>query len=59
MSPCSIPKQGDVDAQFAAALPETHGMIGVGRPLGEKQLAQAGKLEVISSASRWATTTTT
>ena len=45
------PKQGDVDAQLAAALPETHGMIGVGRPLGEKQLAQATQLEVISSVS--------
>ncbi|AMO75636.1 Glyoxylate/hydroxypyruvate reductase B [Pseudomonas citronellolis] len=45
------PKLGDVDAQFAAALPQAHGMIGVGRPLGEKQLAQAGQLEVISSVS--------
>ena len=45
------PKQGDVDAQLAAALPTTHGMIGVGRPLGEKQLAQATQLEVISSVS--------
>ncbi|MCY1282628.1 Glyoxylate/hydroxypyruvate reductase B [compost metagenome] len=45
------PKLGDVDAQYAAALPETHGMIGVGRPLGAKQLEQAGKLEVISSVS--------
>lgn len=25
------PKQGDIDAQYAAALPDTHGMIGVGR----------------------------
>ncbi len=24
------PKQGDIDAQYAAALPDTHGMIGVG-----------------------------
>ncbi len=49
--PVLDPKQGDIDAQLAAALPETHGMIGVGRPLGAKQLAQATQLEVISSVS--------
>lgn len=41
------PKQGDIDAQYAAALPDTHGMIGVGRPLGARQLEQAMQLEVI------------
>nr|WP_132678737.1 NAD(P)-dependent oxidoreductase [Pseudomonas aeruginosa] len=45
------PKQGDIDAQYAAALPDTHGMIGVGRPLGARQLEQAKQLEVISSVS--------
>ena len=45
------PKQGDIDAQYAAALPDTHGMIGVGRPLGARQLEQAMQLEVISSVS--------
>ncbi|MBD1598290.1 2-hydroxyacid dehydrogenase [Pseudomonas typographi] len=45
------PKQGDVAAQFNEALPQAHGLIGAGRPLGEKQLASAGKLEVVSSVS--------
>lgn len=43
--------KGDIDAQYAEALPHAHGMIGVGRPLGPRQLAQAVKLEVISSVS--------
>ena len=42
---------GDIEAQYAAALPEAHGMFGVGRRLGRAQLAQAQQLEVISSAS--------
>ena len=42
---------GDIDAQYAAALPEAHGLLGVGRPFGRVQLAQAGQLEVISSIS--------
>lgn len=42
---------GDIDAQYAAALPEAHGLLGVGRPFGRAQLAQAGRLEAISSIS--------
>lgn len=45
------PKQGDIAAQFDAALPEAHGLIGAGRPLGRKQLEMAKKLEVVSSVS--------
>ncbi len=45
------PKKGDVAAQFDAALPEAHGLIGAGRPLGRKQLAVAKNLEVVSSVS--------
>ena len=43
--------KGDVPAQMAEHLPNTHGMIGAGRRLGEKQLAQATQLEVVSSVS--------
>ncbi len=42
---------GDIDAQYAAALPEAHGLLGVGRPFGRAQLEQAGQLEVISTIS--------
>lgn len=45
------PKQGDVGAQFDAALPQAHGLIGAGRPLGRQQLAAASQLEVVSSVS--------
>ncbi|RXT77120.1 bifunctional glyoxylate/hydroxypyruvate reductase B [Pseudomonas syringae] len=45
------PKQGDINAQFAEALPESHGLIGAGRKLGRKQLQNATKLEVVSSIS--------
>ncbi|EIK95301.1 2-hydroxyacid dehydrogenase [Pseudomonas sp. M47T1] len=45
------PKSGDIGAQFDEALPNAHGLIGAGRPLGAKQLASAGKLEVVSSVS--------
>ena len=45
------PKKGDVAAQFDAALPKAHGLIGAGRPLGRKQLAIATQLEVVSSVS--------
>ncbi len=45
------PKKGDVAAQFDEALPNAHGLIGAGRPLGAKQLANAAKLEVVSSVS--------
>jgi len=45
------PKQGDIAAQFDEALPNAHGLIGAGRPLGAKQLASASKLEVVSSVS--------
>ncbi len=45
------PKHGDIAAQFDEALPNAHGLIGAGRPLGAKQLASAGKLEVVSSVS--------
>lgn len=42
---------GDIDDQYAAALPEAHGLLGVGRPFGRAQLAQARQLEVISTIS--------
>ncbi|MBP1144861.1 MULTISPECIES: 2-hydroxyacid dehydrogenase [Pseudomonas] len=45
------PKQGDINAQFAEALPESHGLIGAGRKLGREQLQNATKLEVVSSIS--------
>ncbi|AMB84414.1 D-glycerate dehydrogenase [Pseudomonas agarici] len=45
------PKLGDLNAQFAEALPHSHGLIGVGRKLGRAQLENAGKLEVVSSVS--------
>jgi gluconate 2-dehydrogenase len=45
------PQFGDVAAQFDAALPKAHGMIGAGRPLGREQLANAALLEVVSSVS--------
>ncbi|NNG65021.1 hypothetical protein HKD51_25945, partial [Pseudomonas fragi] len=45
------PKLGDLNAQFDEALPHAHGLIGVGRKLGRKQLANARQLEVVSSVS--------
>ena len=42
---------GDIDAQFAAAIPEAHGLIGVGRKLGRAQLHAARQLEVVSTIS--------
>jgi len=45
------PKQGDINAQFEEALPDSHGLIGAGRKLGREQLANAAKLEVVSSIS--------
>ncbi|WP_248803730.1 2-hydroxyacid dehydrogenase [Pseudomonas sp. MWU13-2100] len=45
------PKLGDLNAQFDAALPHAHGLIGVGRKLGRAQLENAAKLEVVSSVS--------
>ncbi|MNQ24256.1 gluconate 2-dehydrogenase [Pseudomonas linyingensis] len=42
---------GDIDAQYASALPEAHGLLGVGRPFGRAQLERAGRLEVISTIS--------
>lgn len=45
------PKLGDIATQFAEALPRAHGLIGAGRPLGEAQLHNAERLEVISSIS--------
>lgn len=45
------PKAGDIAAQFNQALPQAHGLIGAGRLLGRKQLADAAKLEVVSSVS--------
>ncbi|MGE8407208.1 MAG: 2-hydroxyacid dehydrogenase [Pseudomonas sp.] len=45
------PKLGDIAAQFNEALPEAHGLIGVGRKLGQAQLEHAAKLEVVSSVS--------
>lgn len=45
------PKLGDINAQFDEALPQAHGLIGVGRKLGRKQLENARNLEVVSSVS--------
>lgn len=45
------PALGDLNEQFNAALPHTHGMIGAGRKLGAEQLANATQLEVVSSIS--------
>ena len=45
------PKTGDINAQFNEALPHAHGLIGVGRKLGQAQLETASKLEVVSSVS--------
>jgi gluconate 2-dehydrogenase len=45
------PKKGDIAAQFDAALPEAHGLIGAGRPLGRQQLEAAKHLKVVSSVS--------
>jgi gluconate 2-dehydrogenase len=45
------PAKGDLNAQFDAALPHAHGLIGVGRKLGREQLEAAQKLEVVSSVS--------
>ncbi|WP_191485614.1 2-hydroxyacid dehydrogenase [Pseudomonas sp. FEN] len=45
------PKLGDLNAQFDAALPHAHGLIGVGRKLGRAQLENASRLEVVSSVS--------
>ncbi|MDD2054584.1 D-glycerate dehydrogenase [Pseudomonas putida] len=45
------PKLGDMNAQFNEALPESHGLIGVGRKLGRAQLENAAQLEVVSSVS--------
>ena len=45
------PKLGDINAQFEEALPHAHGLIGVGRKLGRKQLENAKNLEVVSSVS--------
>ena len=45
------PENGDMDAQFQAALPEAHGLIGGNRRLGEAELASAKNLEIISSIS--------
>lgn len=45
------PKQGDINVQFAEALPESHGLIGAGRKLGREQLQSATRLEVVSSIS--------
>lgn len=45
------PELGDMDAQFEAALPNAHGLIGGNRRLGEAELASAKNLEIISSIS--------
>ena len=45
------PKLGDINAQFEEALPHAHGLIGVGRKLGRKQLENARQLQVVSSVS--------
>lgn len=45
------PKLGDINAQFNEALPQAHGLIGVGRKLGEAQLHNAERLQVVSSVS--------
>ncbi|WP_095115199.1 D-glycerate dehydrogenase [Pseudomonas sp. Irchel 3F3] len=44
-------KNGDLDAQFRAALPSAHGLIGGNRKLGERELEAADHLEIISSIS--------
>ena len=45
------PKQGDINTQFNEALPQAHGLIGVGRKLGRAQLENAQQLQVVSSVS--------
>lgn len=45
------PKLGDINAQFNEALPQAHGLIGVGRKLGQAQLENAQQLQVVSSVS--------
>ncbi|QBF28443.1 D-glycerate dehydrogenase [Pseudomonas tructae] len=45
------PKLGDISAQFNEALPEACGLIGVGRKLGQAQLENAAKLQVVASVS--------
>lgn len=45
------PERGDTDAQFRAALPQAHGLIGGNRQLGEAELAAAKQLEILSSIS--------
>ena len=45
------PKLGDINAQIEEALPHAHGLIGVGRKLGRKQLENARQLQVVSSVS--------
>lgn len=45
------PELGDMDAQFEAAIPSAHGLIGGNRRLGEAELASAKNLEIISSIS--------
>ena len=45
------PELGDMDAQFEAAIPRAHGLIGGSRRLGEAELASAKNLEIISSIS--------
>ncbi len=42
---------GDIAAQYAAALPEAHGLLGVGRRFGRAELERAACLEVVSSIS--------
>lgn len=44
-------KNGDIDAQFQAALPSAHGLIGGNRKLGERELEAAHNLEIVSSIS--------
>lgn len=46
-----IPETGDIEAQFEAALPRAHGLIGGNRRLGEAKLARAKHLEIIASIS--------
>lgn len=45
------PENGDMDAQFEAAIGDAHGLIGGNRRLGERELAAAKNLEIISSIS--------
>jgi gluconate 2-dehydrogenase len=45
------PEMGDMDAQFEAAIPRTHGLIGGNLRLGGAELASAKNLEIISSIS--------